>query len=281
MKLKETTTNRERTLTMSETETTTAAKTPTGAGKALLYGLLAMFAGPVLALIGAVLLKMPGVAIGILLWTGLGVAAVLTGLKAVKAGGKGGAIAGILTGVLGVLGGLGSAGLLYSQATASLEETGLDDAEKALQFAKAEERGYGNTPEAVELARTMAGKMEAYCAEIPGGPGTTSIWGDTFSAYGYLGRKSAAFVFTVPNLKKYTSEAKEEISKAAWAEAQSLAAAAGMGAGVKLAVAPREGLGYGPILIGQVVSDFDPSAEPLAGVKNEAGTEKDLERLFR
>ncbi len=163
-------------------------------------------------------------------------------------------------------------GLYFWQKHAEMKISNLGEAQKILFAQPGGGVAFGNSEAAQVLAASLASDMEDFAAHFAEKPTGISIEGDKFLVYCWLGKDSAAFLVTVPNLRKYSDEGKKAIVETAWTKAQKAAREGNLGDSLKLAVATRGALAYDRILIGkQTASASEAKVSP----------EKDLERCFR
>jgi hypothetical protein len=186
--------------------------------------------------------------------------------------GGGFARAGTITGSIGVILALAIVGLYFWQKNATLQISKLGEAEKTLFAQTGGKAGFGNTPEAVSLAEKLAASMELSAASMPDKPTGLSIEGDKFLVYAWLTDHSAAFLVTVPNLRKYSDESRKKLIATAWTNAQQAMQQAGASSSLKLAVATRGALAYDNIWSGKAA---------IGTTQDKEITERELERFFR
>ncbi len=181
------------------------------------------------------------------------------------------ALGGIVTGGIGVILGLSIIGLYFWQKNAEMKISKLGEAQKILFAQPGGEVAFGNTDKGQAVAASVASRMEEFAASFAEKPSGISIEGDKFLVYCWLAKDSAAFLVTVPNLRKYSDEGKGAMIETAWTIAQKAVKDGGLGDGLRLAVATRGALAYDQILIGKQTSSAHEAKVSL---------EKDLERCF-
>ena len=118
--------------------------------------------------------------------------------------------------------------------------------------------GFGNTPEAVALAQSFSTALKSVREEFfTKGKGDedlfTSITRSDFPTYCQLNSNSCVFLVHVPELRRFTTEAKQSLGLLAWQTAQATVKAGVHPPPARLVVGVKGELSYDPILIGQFV----------------------------
>jgi hypothetical protein len=120
--------------------------------------------------------------------------------------------------------------------------------------------GFGNTPEAVALAEAFSKDLKALRAELfTAGKGDKDLFSrltkGEFPVYCHLTSNACVLLVHVPELRRFTDEAKESLGDIAWGTAQK-AVRTGLGTPPpQLVVGVKGELWYDPILIGQFVAE--------------------------
>ena len=142
---------------------------------------------------------------------------------------------------------------------------------------------FGNSPQAKDLASEFAKLMKEARRELfsGGNPNDVSPSKGEFLTYCQLREDQIAFLVHVPELRRYTSEAKDNQAKIAWAVAQALVRKKGIPPPTELAVGLRGVLLYGPVHVGRVL-DEAPSAKETGIAQTLSGlsAEQELYRFF-
>lgn len=142
-----------------------------------------------------------------------------------------------------------------------LTESNLDDVEKALVAQGGGENvGFGNSDEAIAMAKQLAVGLDAFLADFDEQVSGLSLTGDKTLAHAEMRDDSIAFLVIAPRFKKYSDEGKAAINAKTWALAQ---AASGSQKG-KIAVAMRESLNYNAIMTGNVGDASSTEADEAA-----------------
>ena len=127
----------------------------------------------------------------------------------------------------------------------------------------------GNTPEAVSLAQQFSAQMKIIRGALFTAGKSSSIdrqlitKGD-FLVYCRLNQDACAFLVHVPELNRFTSDAKDSIAGLSFTAASQLFDAAHIQGVKKLAIATRGNVFYDQVLIGTYQAN---AKDPLAGVE--------------
>lgn len=117
---------------------------------------------------------------------------------------------------------------------------------------------HGNTPAAIDLARTFSEKMKQLRDEnFTQGEGGISLSGGNFITYCELRPGQCAFIVHVPEYRKFEDDAKESLEEMAWEAAQETVEGT-LSTGDDLAVGMKGVLLFGGVLVGKVASSDDP-----------------------
>jgi hypothetical protein len=154
--------------------------------------------------------------------------------------------------------------------SARVEATPGEDAFKAANRAIIRFRGkngLGNTPAAEGLAVRLArGFQQAREVEFSeGNKDAFSISGHQFVAYCRLNRDSCVFLVHVPELRRFTDEARTALADRAWIVAHELVQEARLPADARLVVGMKGTVNYEAIYIGGIGNQ----SEPLQDVKQQ------------
>ena len=210
----------------------------------VIVGVLSLLLFPKLGMLGLI-----AIVLGVVAGRQLGAAGE-------KRPGRKSARAGMITGGIALVFWLLLVALVKYQEGATLKVTKLDEAETAIFEQAGGETGFGNNEDAVALARAAAAEMARFCEESIGEkPFGISIMGDNHVAFCHRGKNSLAFLVFVPNLRKYSAEAKEKMLNHAWTAAGGAARQIGLKEGAEMAIALRGGLTYDGIIIGELGSE--------------------------
>lgn len=150
----------------------------------------------------------------------------------------------------------------------SAEETLFDAANRKIGSNK-EGVAHGNSPEAEKLAAEFSSKLKTL-REVgieKSKKRSISLSGGEFITYCHLAESSCAFLVHVPELRKYTDEAKEFIGEAAWGVAQHCIATLPEKP-QKVAVGVRGFALYDRVLTGEGTGDETAEPEIHTGVKS-------------
>ncbi len=114
---------------------------------------------------------------------------------------------------------------------------------------------HGNTPEAQNLARAFSSIAKGLRDQaIDRGKSTVSLSGGEFLTYAHVTPTRCVFLVHVPELRKFSNDAKETMAEIAWISAQKVAADLNP-APETLAVGIRGALLYDRVLSGVLVND--------------------------
>ena len=135
---------------------------------------------------------------------------------------------------------------------------------------------HGNTPAAIELAKTFSDRMKQVRDDnfTKGGKGI-SLTDGNFVTYCELRPGQCAFVVHVPEYRKFEDDAKDSLAELAWEAAQETVAGT-MQKGDDLAVGMKGVLLYGAVMVG-VVADPD---DPEYGLESQSEEDSDLHPFF-
>lgn len=173
-------------------------------------------------------------------------------------GGRGQALAGITCSALGLVATIS----LTAAAMSDSEEREADrtpwDKAAARLAASSNEDAFGNTPEAVDLARKYAAMMNGL-HEISFESKKGSKRSPRYVVYCELHDGTCAFLARVPDYRKFTDDAKEGLAEMAWSVAGMVTAdQESMKEGVKLCVALRGVVMFGSIMTGESGDEAPP-----------------------
>jgi hypothetical protein len=115
---------------------------------------------------------------------------------------------------------------------------------------------FGNDPEALALANAYSANLKAATeATFAGGKrGSVSLTKGRVLTHCELRDGSVAFLVHVPELRQYKGEVRDALAEVAWMAAGETLREHGVDRSIKLAVALRGALLYGPVMAGE----FDP-----------------------
>jgi len=128
--------------------------------------------------------------------------------------------------------------------------------------------GFGNNPEAVALAEAFSKKLKSLREEyFTKGKGDrdlfTALTKSEFPAYCRLSSNACVFLVHVPELRRFTAEAKQSLGRLAWETAQETVKMGVHPPPVRLVVGVKGELSYDPILIGKFVPALHEMGEGI------------------
>lgn len=132
------------------------------------------------------------------------------------------------------------------------------------------ETGFGNTPEAVAMAKTFSKEFKSLREEFfTKGKGNddvlTMLTGSDFPTYCEMNSNACVFLVHVPELRRFTGDAKKTLGHLAWSTAQKTVKNGVGTPPAQLVVGVKGELYYDPILIGKFVSDLQDPGEGIQG----------------
>ena len=137
----------------------------------------------------------------------------------------------------------------------------------------------GNSPEAVALARQFSTSLKAVRTELftKGREGALSLTNGEFITYCQLRSDACVFLVHVPELRRFTGEAKESLAELAWENAQEVLQEHATSPPRTVAVGLKGAFLYNAILIGDYVAD---DTDPLEAIKTHGSGFKDVPLLY-
>lgn len=139
--------------------------------------------------------------------------------------------------------------------------------------------GLGNTPAAEGLATRYAKslQLERELSFTEGNKDSFSISKHQFIAYCHISQNGCVFLVHVPELRRFTLDAKAALEERAWILAHELARDAHIPADARLVVGVKGFMNYDAVLFGKLGNE----AEPLKDLKQqERGLEISVDNLF-
>jgi hypothetical protein len=126
---------------------------------------------------------------------------------------------------------------------------------------------FGNTPEAKAIAEAYSANLKlATESSFTGGKrGSVSFTKGRVLTYCELRDDSCVLLVHVPELRQYKDDARDELAKLAWQTAETTLSEEGVDRRVKLAVALRGALLYGPVMMGEIDPSDRPSGATFTG----------------
>lgn len=167
-----------------------------------------------------------------------------------------------------------------SSSASSAEKTAFDRANSLITSDKGKE-AYGNTPEAEKLAAAFASmvKLGRQMGVQKGKKSAISLSHGKFLTYCRINADSCAFMVHVPDLRKFSEDAKEYMAEIAWAVATESAAQL-KPQPKRLAVGIRGVFLYDTVLEGHIVADENDSEEGIEQRHTGGSPQKYLEAFF-
>jgi len=143
--------------------------------------------------------------------------------------------------------------------------------------------GSGNSAEARKLANDMSETMtkirEAFFEKANRASLLDSH--DVFRTYCDLRENQCVFLVHVPELRRFSSDAKESLGKSAWTIANEILKSTGHGKeGMRLAVGLRGIVAFDHVLIGRFEAEYKPDAMSIRTVRGGFGSERELYSWF-
>jgi acyl carrier protein len=138
--------------------------------------------------------------------------------------------------------------------------------------------GFGNNPEAVSLARNYSKGLKVLRQTLftEGNKDAYSISKGEFLTYCRLNTDSCVFLVHVPELRRFTEEAKKSMSELAWANAQSVLEGRSNSPQATLVVGVRGAVLYESIMIGSP----EPGPGKDNGIKQRGSGVTDIPLLY-
>lgn len=137
----------------------------------------------------------------------------------------------------------------------------------------------GNSPEAVALARQFSTSLKSVRTELftKGRESALSLTNGEFITYCQLRSDACVFLVHVPELRRFTGEAKEALAELAWANAQEVLQERAAPPPRTVAVGVKGAFLYNAILIGDYVAD---DTDPLEAIKSRGSGFGDVPLLY-
>lgn len=167
-----------------------------------------------------------------------------------------------------------------NSSNSSAEKTAFDQANHLISADKGKE-AYGNTPEAEKLAEAFSSmvKLGRQMGVQKTKKSAISLSHGKFLTYCRINADSCAFMVHVPDLRKFSDDAKEYIADIAWAVASESAAQL-KPQPKRLAVGIRGAILYYTVIEGHIVVDEKDSEEGIEQRHTGSSPQKHLESFF-
>ena len=165
-------------------------------------------------------------------------------------------------------------------SASSAEKTAFEEANRLIAIDKGPE-AYGNTPDAEKLAAAFSAmvKLGRQMGIQAGKKSTISLSKGKFLTYCRINADSCAFMVHVPDLRKFTSDAKTYIADMAWAVAMKSASQL-QPQPKRLAVGIRGAFLYDTVIEGHIVADDKDSEEGIEQRHDGGSPQKFLAAYF-
>jgi hypothetical protein len=138
---------------------------------------------------------------------------------------------------------------------------------------------FGNSSEAIVLAEQYAENLKSLRSELfsKGKEGSYSIAKGEFLTYCQQSKDACVFLVHVPELRRFTPEAKESLGELAWLNAQMILAAATSRPPQTVVVGVKGAILYDTVLIGDFVSDLSSKS---TGIKTRGAGIEGMQLLY-